>query len=129
MQSVLFCISFFIFKGYAALGVLFWARCKWLRATTLSSTLYKIIGKIVYASEEEQARFVETLRLQRERWQKWYVRIQPSAAAIRHNNRLMRKRLTAIGYYNTFIPEMRRLSQKYDDYCMKLEEMERMLAS
>ncbi len=87
------------------------------------------LNKVLDASAEEQARFVETIRRQRERGRKWYMRIMLPVVAIRHNSKVMRKRLTAIDYYDIFIPNMRIISQKYDEYCNKLEALEKLVAA
>lgn len=85
------------------------------------------ISKIVNANDEEIKQFTETVRRQLEQQKRWRVRLNPIVAYIRHNNRVMRERLTKAGYYNTFIPALRHLSPAYDAYCTQLEELDRLV--
>lgn len=85
------------------------------------------ISKIVNANDEEIKQFIKTTRRQLEQQKRWRVRLNPVVAYIRHNNRIMRERLTKAGYYNTFIPALRHLSPAYDAYCTQLEELDRLV--
>ena len=85
------------------------------------------ISKIVNADDREIKQFVETVRLQQEQQKKWRVRLNPVVAYVRHNNRVMRERLTKAGYYDTFIPALRRLSPAYNTYCARLEELDKLV--
>ena len=85
------------------------------------------INKILNADEHEIKQFIETVRLQQERQKKWRVRLNPVVAFVRHNNRVMRERLTKTGYYDTFIPALRRLSSAYNAYCSRLEELDKLV--
>jgi DNA-binding transcriptional MerR regulator len=85
------------------------------------------INKIVNADEHEIKQFIETVHFQQEQQKKWRVRLNPVIAFVRHNNRVMRERLTESGYYDTFIPALRRLSSAYNAYCSRLEELDKLV--
>ena len=85
------------------------------------------INKIVNADEHEIKQFIETVRRQQEQQKEWRVRLNPVVAFVRHNNRVMRKRLTKAGYYDMFIPALRRLSSAYNAYCSRLEELDKLV--
>lgn len=87
------------------------------------------ISKIVNGNEKEMKQFIETVRCQQKQQRKWHVRFNPIVVYVRHNNRVMRVRLTKAGYYDTFIPALRRLSPAYDAYCSRLEKLDKLIAT
>lgn len=100
-------------------------KVKQMQAEKMADTSREI-KEIAFGSENTQAKFLEIARRQIALRKKWYIRLFPPMLAVTHSNKVLRKRLTAVGYYEIFIPAMRRLSREYDVYCKKLEALEQM---
>lgn len=81
------------------------------------------VNRILNASEEELENFKKVVLREAKQRQRWTSRLNPLLRA----HWTLRKRLTAAGYYDVLLPNLKILSPSYAAYTARLEEFNRVV--